>query len=222
MQTAILLASSSPYAVARWESGLQSFTLVLAVRSVDALSEGLDRVTPQLLLLDLDLPGLDGPKGVARLRKSHPATRIIALTGAVSDDVELALFKTGVRGCCRKDVEPQLIGRVVAAVQQGELWIRRTLIPRLLDELSALPYGQTRTPGGAVGFLAELTPREREIAELIGNGENNKQIARHLLITERTVKAHLTCIFRKVGVDGRLSLALRLSARAEADGEYVN
>ena len=70
------------------------------------------------------------------------------------------------------------------------------------------------------GRLAALTLREREIAELIGNGESNKQIARQLLITERTVKAHLTGIFRKLGIVDRLSLALRVSA--QADSEQVN
>ncbi len=72
------------------------------------------------------------------------------------------------------------------------------------------------------GRLAALTLREREIAELIGNGESNKQIARQLLITERTVKAHVTGIFRKLGVGDRLSLALRVSARRHADSEQVN
>ena len=72
------------------------------------------------------------------------------------------------------------------------------------------------------GHLADLTLREREIAELIGNGESNKQIARQLSITERTVKAHLTGIFRKLGIADRLGLALRVTARRDADLEQIN
>lgn len=222
MQTVILLASPSSDTLARLERGLEGRGVVLAVRGLDALKQGLVRVAPQMLLLDFDLPGLDGPKGVAALRKSNPATRIVALTGPVSDETELALFTAGVRGCCRTDIDPRLIERVVAAVMQGELWIRRSLTPLLLDGLGARLRDGTRTTRGEAGDLADLTPREREIAALIGSGETNKQIARRLLITERTVKAHLTEIFRKLGVGSRLNLALRVSARAEAAGEYVS
>jgi DNA-binding NarL/FixJ family response regulator len=218
----ILIASSSSDMLARWEQGLQGSNVILTVRRLDSLREGLLRVVPQVLLLDFDLPGLDGPKGVAGLRKANPATKIIALTGVVSDEMELALFKAGVRGCCRSDIDPQLLKRVVAAVQQGELWIRRSITPRLLDELGAQLRDETRTTHVVAGRLAGLTLREREIAELIGNGESNKQIARRLFITERTVKAHLTGIFRKLGIGDRLSLALRVSARREADNEYIN
>lgn len=218
----ILIASSSSDMLARWEQGLQGDDVILTVRRLDSLREGLLRAMPQVLLLDFDLPGLDGPKGIAGLRKSSPATKIIAVTGIVSDEMELAMFKAGVRGCCRSDIDPQLLKRIVAAVEQGELWIRRSITPRLLDELGARLRDETRTTHGVAGRLAGLTPREREIAELIGNGENNKQIARRLFITERTVKSHLTGIFRKLGILGRLNLALRVSGRPDADGQRVN
>jgi DNA-binding NarL/FixJ family response regulator len=218
----ILVASSSSDMLARWEQGLQGYDVILTVRRLDSLKEGLVRAIPHVLLLDFDLPGLDGPKGIAGLRKSSPATKIIALTGIVSDEMELALFKAGVRGCCRSDIDPQLLKRIVAAVEQGELWIRRSITPRLLDELGARLRDETRTTHVVAGRLAGLTPREREIAELIGNGENNKQIARRLFITERTVKSHLTGIFRKLGVLGRLNLALQMSARPDADGQHVS
>jgi two-component system NarL family response regulator len=208
--------------LARWEQGLQGVDGILTARRLDSLMEGLVLVVPQILLLDFDLPALDGPRGVANLRMANPATKIIALTGVVSDETELALFKAGVRGCCRSDVDPQLLKRIVVAIQQGELWIRRSITPRLLDELGARLRDETRTTHVVAGRLADLTLREREIAELIGNGESNKQIARQLFITERTVKAHLTGIFRKLGIGDRLSLALRVSARREAGGEFVN
>jgi two-component system NarL family response regulator len=218
----ILLASSSSDMLARWEQGLQGYDVILTVRRLDSLKEGLARAMPQVLLLDFDLPGLDGPKGIAGMRKLSPATKIIAVTGIVSDEMELAVFKAGVRGCCRSDIDPQLLKRIVAAVESGELWIQRSITPRLLDELGARLRDETRTTHVVAGRLAGLTPREREIAELIGNGKNNKQIARRLFITERTVKSHLTGIFRKLGVLGRLNLALRVSGRPDADGQRLN
>ena len=94
--------------------------------------------------------------------------------------------------------------------QHGELWIRRGLVPKLVDSLTA---DHEDTMNGATGRFAVLTPREIEIARLIGQGASNKGIARQLSITERTVKAHLTMIFRKTGVEDRVKLALMVSRR---------
>ena len=89
----------------------------------------------------------------------------------------MALFKAGVQGCCKSDVDPQLLKRIVVAVQQGELWIRRSITPRLLDKLGARLRNETPTTRVIAGRLAALTVREREIAELIGNGESNNRSA---------------------------------------------
>jgi len=219
----ILLASSSSETLAKWELALQGFDVIVGVRRASALNECLAKITPQLLLVDVDLHGFNGAKGIAALRKTSPSTKFIALADFVSDELELTFFRAGVHGCCRSDVDPQLLKRAVMAVQQGELWIRRALTPRLLSEFRARIHGDTRASGDVVdGRLADLTLREREIAELIGNGESNKQIARRLFITERTVKAHVSGIFRKLGIADRLSLALRVSARRETGHERVN
>ena len=94
------------------------------------------------------------------------------------------------------------------AVQQGELWIRRSLSWHLLNELVTITQEKNRIKQAVGELLANLTRREYEIATLVGNGETNKQIARRLDITERTVKAHLTEVFRKLDVADRLKLAL--------------
>ncbi|MFI4923251.1 MAG: response regulator transcription factor, partial [Burkholderiales bacterium] len=124
------------------------------------------------------------------------------------DETEWELFKAGVRGCCKKDIEPKQLNYVIAAIQQGELWIRRTLTCRLLDELGIIAHEKNQIKQAASNLLANLTRREHEIATLVGSGESNKQIAQRLAITERTVKAHLTEIFRKLDVADRLKLAL--------------
>lgn len=218
----ILIASAASDILASWERALDGFAGILAVRQFDSLKQGLARLSPRVLLLDLDLPGLDGPRGVAALRKANPTTKIIVLTKAVSDEEEIALFKIGVRGCALRDIEPQLLKRIVIAIEHGELWIRRAITPRLLDELGARLRDEANITRVGAGRLTALTEREREIATLIGNGDSNKQIARELCITERTVKAHLTGIFRKVGVADRVRLALRVAARPEPEREQVS
>lgn len=204
----ILLASPFADTLDRWERGLQGLAPLRKTTAIDLLGTSLSRLTPEVLVLDLGLPGSSGPIAVAGLRKSNPATKIIALSGPVSDETELALFRVGVRGCCRIDIDPQLLKRVVLAVRVGELWIRRSLTPQLLDAMGVESEDDTPTRRAIVGRLAYLTQREQEIAALVAHGGSNKQIARRLAITERTVKAHLTEIFRKLGVADRLKLAL--------------
>ena len=211
----ILLASTSSALLHNWKQGLDGFPTAALEGDMEALQTELGRVKPDLLMLDLNLPGLDGAKGAARLVKLHASTRVIAVGGEQCDIRELGLFRIGVRGCCCSDIPPERLKSVVRAVQRGELWIRRTLTPRLLDELGARIRADDEGRRAALARLAELTRREREIAELIGNGESNKQIARRLTITESTVKAHLTEIFRKLGIADRLKLALLIVEMSE-------
>jgi len=207
----IVLASPSSETLSRWEWALQAFGPLRTIDKADAVRACLLRERPQILLLDLDLPGIDSPKSVAHLRNLSPATSIIVLSRPIPEQTELELFKIGVQGHCSRDIDPQLLKRVVVAVRLGELWIRRSLMPRLLDELGVRFQGADHAKRAAVGRLAFLTAREHEIAALVGRGGSNKQIARQLDITERTVKAHLTEIFRKLGIADRLKLALLLA-----------
>jgi DNA-binding NarL/FixJ family response regulator len=204
----ILLASSSQDNLSRWEQGIRGLAPIFCSTNLDSVRGELVRIKPKILLLDLDLPKLDGPNGILGLMKLNPETRVIILSGMLSDEIEWSLFRTGVRGCCRVDIEPGQLQNVVQAVQQGELWIRRTLSWHLLNELVMITQEKNKIKQAVGELLANLTRREYEIATLVGNGESNKQIARRLDITERTVKAHLTEVFRKLDVADRLKLAL--------------
>lgn len=204
----ILLASSSRDTLTFWKQGVDGVTHMLCMGDSELLRRDLARIKPHILLLDYDLLGLNGPGGVVELLTLSPETRIVVLSKAISEDTEWQLFKAGVRGCCRKDITHKQLKNVIAAVRQGELWIRRTLTCRLLEELGIIAQEKNQIKQAASDLLANLTKREHEIATLVGNGESNKQIAQRLAITERTVKAHLTEIFRKLDVADRLRLAL--------------
>ena len=211
----ILLASASQEMLARWKFSASGFNEVQSVTDSASLDRQLARRRPQILLLDHDLPGLNIPEGISDLAKSSPDTRIICLTPTLSEDGEWQLFRAGARGCCPRDIEPAQLQRVVGAVRQGELWMRRTLTSRLLNELGIATLKKQQIKQAASDLLRNITRREHEIATLVGNGESNKQIARRLEITERTVKAHLTEIFRKLNVADRLKLALLVTGSAD-------
>lgn len=211
----ILLASHSPERLHHWQNGLEGLVATSAVGSMDALKQDLVRSTPVVLLLDLDFLGAEGATSIAELLQLNPTARIIVLSAETSDAKELDLFRAGVCGCCHSDIDLKQLLRVVAAVMHGELWIRRTITPHLLSKAAPGAHGNREIRRSAVRFT-ELTPREREIAELVGKGLCNKQIARNLTIAESTVKAHLTDIFRKLGACDRLKLALLVNDMSEA------
>jgi two-component system nitrate/nitrite response regulator NarL len=204
-----VIASADPDMLDRWRAALGERAATVEVRRADALTECLARLQPQLMLLDVALAHVHTVRVVADLVRRSPGTWIVALADGLDEEQELALFRAGVRGVCALDCGTILLNRVVNAVLRGELWIRRPLVSKLIDSLNARPAELH----GVTGRFAILTPREIEIAKMIGEGASNKHIARHLSITEQTVKGHLTAIFRKIGVDDRLRLALLVAGR---------
>jgi two-component system nitrate/nitrite response regulator NarL len=214
----VLLASKSPDVVARCSQGLQGTSMMLVAADFGTLKQMLVHVKPLVLFLDFQLPELGGPNGIAAFLRQHRHLRIVVLSDPLPADMELGLFKAGARGCCRRDMDAAQVATVFMAMQQGELWIRRTLMLRLVDELSIQSQADAQPKRADAGGMVELTHREQEIAMLIGDGNSNKQIARRLDITERTVKAHLTGIFRKLGINDRLMLALRVMGSTQAAG----
>jgi DNA-binding NarL/FixJ family response regulator len=204
----ILLASASQEDLSRWEQAVRDLAPTFCSTNLDSVRRELVRIKPQILLLDHDMLKLGGTDGILGLMKLNPETRVIILSRLISDEIEWALFRTGIRGCCRSDTEPDQLKNIVECVQRGELWIRRALSWHLLNELVMITQEKNRIKQAVSDLLTNLTKREHEIATLVGNGDSNKQIARRLDITERTVKAHLTEVFRKLDVVDRLKLAL--------------
>ena len=154
------------------------------------------------------------------MRRICSETKAIIVGDAISEEMEWELLKAGVKGCSRKDVDPVFLKHVVEAVQNGELWIRRTVACRLINELGK-STAKNKVYQASLCLLNKLTQREYDIALHVGNGNNNKQIAKACGITERTVKAHLTEVYLKLGITDRLNLALILSA-AVKNGDIQN
>jgi two-component system, NarL family, nitrate/nitrite response regulator NarL len=207
----ILIAGATRDTRRRWRAALTGFT----VREVDdalALARAVARVHPHVVLLDLSLRGLSGVDGVPAIQRASARSRLLLLTARPNIREAVAGLRAGARGYCSLTLDPALLRKAVAVVQKGEVWVGRALVARLVDELGGRgAQGNGDVAGTAQLRLSALTPREREIALLVGAGGANKEIARKLGVVERTVKAHLTAIFRKLGVSDRLRLALLLN-----------
>lgn len=210
--TNLILVSSEQNRLAHWKQGLGGFvsTAIIFDRFED-LWDDVVRISPEVLLLDFDLLEQKGFVNTSTLTKLCTETKVIVMGGAISENLEWLLLKAGVRGYCQNNIKTQYIEQVVVAVQQGELWIRRTLTSRLVDELGKTT-SKNKAYRASCGLLNQLTQREFDVALRVSNGDSNKQIAEACSITERTVKAHLTEIFQKLGVTDRLNLALLMSA----------
>lgn len=202
----------------RWVPALQEALTVCEVAERGALERVMANVKPDVLVVDLTLPGLRRVRGLRAMQRLSPSTRIVVLTDTPTDREGVSALKAGARGYCVRTLDPQQLGKAVTAVQKGEVWAPRRLVPGLVAELLSLIESRKkdgRQPG-ADARLDKLTARQRMIADLIGSGACNKEIANRLNITERTVKAHLTEAFRNVGVSDRLQLALLLRGHARS------
>lgn len=149
----------------------------------------------------------DQPVGeqVAEARKRLGAVPIIVLSDTPSDQEALAAFSAAARAYCNTHATPEVLVQVASVVEQGGLWIGESLMKRLVQATAGIAFVATES---AQAWDSKLTEREREVAQVVAAGASNKEVARQLGITERTVKAHLTTIMDKLGVRDRLQLAL--------------
>ncbi|MCD4802953.1 MAG: response regulator transcription factor [Anaerolineales bacterium] len=160
--------------------------------------EQAEALKPDVVLMDLRMPEMDGLTAIKHLREDHPEIAIIILTTYNEDDLMYQGLQLGAQGYLLKDVDRQTLIRTIKAVAQGETLLQPEILQRILNQGGAQPSAVR----GKVGF-SNLTEREIEVLNGVAAGERNKEIAYRLGISERTIKAHLTHIFNKLGVDSR-------------------
>jgi two-component system, NarL family, response regulator LiaR len=160
-----------------------------------------ERLHPDVILMDLVMPRLDGVQAMRELRRRLPQTRVIALTSFLDDERLLPAIEAGAAGYLLKDVEPSELARAVRAAKAGEAMLDPAAAARLVD---AVAQGATPAPVNR----ERLTRREQEVLELLASGRSNKRIAFELGISEKTVKAHVGRVLAKLGVNDRTEAAV--------------
>ena len=155
-----------------------------------------DAHLPDVVLMDLEMPVLDGIGATRRIAAAHPRVAVVVLTSFSDRERILGALDAGAIGYVLKDAEPEELERAVRAAARGEA---------PLDPRAGRALLQARSAGSPLDALSE---REREVLELVVRGLPNKLIARELSISEKTVKAHLTRVFRAIGVTDRTQAAL--------------
>lgn len=209
----ILVASNNTALIERFTSVLDEVFSLEVTTSSSGLDTLISQSNPQLIMIDPALFNDTLTETITAAINQATEARIIILEDDENKPVDqLALFKTGVHGFLSHTITSTLLLKAAHAVYDGETWVPRQLITRLIGELAR----DSSTSTHALNFagnssIEHLTPREMQVAEMVHRGGNNKLIARELDISERTVKAHLSAIFRKLDIENRLHLALFFS-----------
>ena len=152
---------------------------------------------PDIILMDLRMPGMDGLTAIERLHAEQPEIAIVILTTFNEDDLMRRGLRAGARGYLLKDTDRLTLFNTIRAAVRGETLLKPEILTRLLAQ------SETKPPAAPAACSLELTGREREVLNDVGRGLRSKEIAARLGISERTVKAHLASIFSKLGVDSR-------------------
>ena len=155
-------------------------------------------LAPDVVLMDLQMPGMDGITAIGHLRREHPETAIVILTTFNEDEMMLQGLQAGARGYLLKDTDRQTLLDAITAAARGDTLLK----PEILNRVLALQQAPAAAPA-PLNEDSPLTDRELEVLRAVALGERNKEIAYKLGISERTVKAHLTSIYNKFGVDSR-------------------
>ncbi len=214
--TKILICSSDGDVAARWGQSVDGLGRLSAASSRDAIFSTLEQGHSDIVLLDLMLFNEHYRQIPDLLSNKYPQAAFIFFAQKPSEDEGLFLISQGGRGYCNRYISAELLIKAVEVVRMGEVWLGHKLLFKLMENIARLnnashAVADSQQPKNA--RLAQLTERESEIAGLIGDGASNKVIAQKLDITERTVKAHLSSIFRKTGASDRLQLGLLINIR---------
>ena len=197
--TRLLLADDHPMIRAALEVLLRDtgFEIVGMAGSGEATLQSVEELEPDLLLLDIQMPGGTGIDVLRRLRAAKSPIRIILLTAAIDDAALLEAKALKVQGIVLKNSDPAFLLDCLDSVRSGRNWIDPELATRV------------RQLGTRANRRISLAPRERQLIGFVRKGMRNREIAEELGVTEGTVKAYLHAIFEKLGVNNRTELAIR-------------
>jgi two-component system nitrate/nitrite response regulator NarL len=192
----LLLADDHALVLQAVRLALEPYSDLEIVAEAKSGSEVLPRVgesDPDVILLDVRMPGIDGLDLLDRLREQHPDTKVVILSGLDDPNVAGEAMRRGARAFLGKGIDPTDLAPVLRQVAEGAVL--------------AESFGTNETSARPVADQFELTARELEILERVATGRSNKQIAREFWLSEQTIKYHLTNVYRKLGVGSRTEAA---------------
>ena len=192
----------------------EDFEVVAQAQDGRQVLDVLQQHEPDILLLDLKMPGLDGLATLQRLQIAKNKTRVIVLTASDDKNEFVQAMKLGTSGIVLKQTATELLIKSIRKVHAGEIWLDSHTTAAVIrqfvanDEAPPAMHALPSAPATRERERSPLSQREREIVALVAQGFKNKEMAEKMFISEQTVKNHLHNIFDKLGVSDRLELAL--------------
>jgi two-component system, NarL family, nitrate/nitrite response regulator NarL len=203
MPIGVVLADDHPIVLAGLETVLheaKDIKLLARCRDGEESLRAVRQHRPDVLVLDIRMPGKNGLEVLQELKREKLATRVVLLTAALDDNEVLEAVRLGVRGVILKEMTPDLLLQCIRKVHAGEQWLEKRSFQSALEKMLRRE--------AAAKTVSGLTPRELEIVRMVAAGLRNKEIAAKLTITEGTVKIHLHSVYQKLELDGRMALSL--------------
>lgn len=181
------------------------FDVVSQSSSGDEAILAATKFSPEVILMDLRMPGIGGVEATRRILHQHPGMKIIALTTFDEDDLVFNALHAGAVGYLLKDVSPEKLFEAIRTAYKGEYYLLPSITAKVMAEFTRLPRVPKIEPGSQ---YESLSRRELEILRMVASGMSNKEIAFSLVIAEGTVKNHLTSIFNKLNARDRMHAVL--------------
>ena len=194
-------------------SGVEDISIVGEAADGSEVASAVARLKPDVVLMDIRMPVMDGLAATELLRATTPAPEVIVLTTFEADDYVLRALRAGASGFLLKDTPPAEIVRAIRSVAAGEPMLSPTITRRLMGQVADGAGDRVRR---AREQLALLTEREREVAVALGLGKSNAEISAELYMSVATVKAHVSHILEKLNLNNRVQIALLAHDAGEA------
>ncbi len=172
-----------------------------------------EKLKPDVILMDLVMPVMDGITAITRIKSLELNSRVIALTSFAEEDKIFPAIQAGACSYLLKDVSPEALVEAIHAARDDESRLHPQVMRKLMDQVAQ------QAPGRPVNEIDALTGREREVLQLVAQGKSNREIAAKLVISEKTAKAHISNILGKLGLKDRTQLAIYALQNNLADRE---
>lgn len=193
-------------------SSLNEYEGIKVVGESEDAEQGIElikRLSPDVVLMDLGLPGINGIEATQRIKAENENVKIIILTSHERDEEVLAAMGSGAHAYCLKDIEPTMLVNVIRTVSEGAAWLDPNIAKIALNSFPKPESTKNLFSTEAPDARAQLTERELEVLRLLVKGKSNTEIAKDLIVSVHTAKAHVCSILQKLCVDDRVQAAVK-------------
>jgi len=189
---------------------IENINVIAEAQNAEIGLELIKKEQPDVVLMDLGLPGINGLEATARVKSISPNTKVVVLTSHDREEEVVASLGSGASGYCLKDIDPITLSGVIKNVAKGACWIDSNVAHLALKFFPKPDNTEIMTQGhSGIEAKARLTERENEVLKLLVQGKSNTQIAQELIVSVHTAKAHVCSILQKLCVDDRVQAAVK-------------